>query len=165
MTDWQGKRRKCAWGKMVRGGEEEILGVSQSVSFAYISLVSWNGILSPRQQVESSRQTPASLLGDGVRGGGLPRITLHDNTMDRSSWCLYPLKVAAEGESYSTTVTTVLPSPLYDTLNHELSLRLIRGRETFGALYCQNQVLIRVVSPNNVCGSKEIFFKEAIGKK
>ena len=45
------------------GGEEPTPHVSPGVCFAYISLGSWNAILSPRQQVESSRQTQASLLG------------------------------------------------------------------------------------------------------
>lgn len=41
MRDRVGERRNCAGGeKKVRGREKEILGVSQSVSFAYISLVS-----------------------------------------------------------------------------------------------------------------------------
>lgn len=34
-----GERRNCAGRKKVRAMEKEILGVSQSVSFAYISLV------------------------------------------------------------------------------------------------------------------------------
>lgn len=101
MRDRLGERRNCAGGgKKVRGREKEILGVSQSVSFAYISLVSWNAILSLRQQVESSRQTQASLLGDTEwRGAGRPRITLHNRVMDRPSWCLHPLKVAVRGET------------------------------------------------------------------
>lgn len=78
---FEGKRRNYAVGRKnsrMSGGRErdtEIRGVSQSVSFAYISLVSWNAILSPRQQVESSigKLKPLSWEREWRRGSSGPR--------------------------------------------------------------------------------------------
>lgn len=104
--DKLGERRNCAGGGKKRKGGGGILGVSQSVSFAYISLVSWNAILSPRQQVESSRQTQASLLGDTVRRS---RPALDHFTRQRDGQ-VFLLFASAEGSSERGDIQLLSPS-------------------------------------------------------
>lgn len=150
------EKELCWREKRVRGREKEILGVCQSVSFAYISLVPWNAILSPRQQVESSRQTQASLLGvTGWGGAGRPWITLHNNVIDRPS---------TEGISEREVIKQLSPPTATpkDTLNWKLKVWLVWGWDPghLESFNCQRQVFTTVVLPVDQKG----FSKEGISR-
>lgn len=122
MPQVRGKKKK----KTVRRREKEILGVSQCVSFAYISLVSWNAILSPRQQAESSRQTPASPTPpwetQSQEEQAASWIVLHNNMMDR------PFSMFVPAEREDARVPSPPPSPLPNVPSAEkLPQRLVKG--------------------------------------